>query len=169
MLQICLLGASLKIKDITRRARRRCGAAAEGRLRDRRCVVRLEGSGGAASRAGAFGAKGVGIEIVRLAVLLGICGCHAGSAVGFCNDRSSPAVRISPISCKCSRLELCVFGVASLTSVELLCCDVWLYFNFSNLFSQGQCCVSQMQGWHLQNQSPWPTAIQLLKGAVRCH
>lgn len=88
MLQICLLGASLKIKDITRRARRRCGAAAEGRLRDRRCVVRLEESGGAASRAGAFGAKGVGIEIVRLAVLLGICGCHAGSAVGQRPERA---------------------------------------------------------------------------------
>lgn len=67
MLQICLLGASLKIKDLTRR----CGAAAEGRLRDRRCAVRLRGLGDAiAGILGQhLGQKERGTEMVRLVVL----------------------------------------------------------------------------------------------------
>lgn len=126
--------------------------------------------GGAASRAfgAAFGAKGAGIEIIERLVLSGSCGCHAGSAAGFRHGRSVPAVRISCVWCDCSRLELCHFGVASITSVQLLCRDVWPCFNSSELFLQGQCWVSQTRGWHLQNQSPWLFAIQLLKETARC-
>lgn len=130
------------------------------------------GVGRAVSRAfgTAFGAKGVwkwnGLARGALGELWG---CHGGSAEGFCNDWSVPSVRISCVLWKCSRLELCHFGVASLTSVELLCCDVWLYFYFSKLFLQGQCCVSQRRGWHLQNQSRCLTAVQLFKGTARCH
>ncbi|CAM9775117.1 unnamed protein product [Bubo scandiacus] len=42
MLQICLLGASLKIKDLTLHLRRPSGAAAGGEAAQRRCVVRLD-------------------------------------------------------------------------------------------------------------------------------
>lgn len=102
-------------------------------------------------------------------VLWGSCGCHVCSAVGFCNDWSVPSVRISCVLSDAAGSSCATFGAASLTSVELLGCDVWLYFYFSNLFLQGQCCVSQRRGWHWQNQSLWLTAIQLFKGPVRCH